>query len=297
MKTVVVGVTDDERSLDALSLGAAFSKTLSAPLAVAAAIEYAPLPIETIDYDRARAKHFARIFERVDERLGDYPYRRFELDQDAQHGLALLAEQEDASLIVIGTTHRGRLGQIYPGTSADAILTSAPCAVAVAPHGYGAREHVGTGLIGVAYDGSDEAREALAFADALSLALGCEIRLITVVPVPDGVPDPLGTVREEMYRERMNTGMRAIESTRAKGVLELGNPAEVLARHAVDLDMVVIGSRGHGPVLRTVLGSVASNLVRTAPCPVIVTPRSARESIQGPRAGSAHPGVAREGQG
>jgi hypothetical protein len=38
-----------------------------------------------------------------------------------------------------------------------------------------------------------------------------------------------------------------------------------------------VGSRAYGPVRRVLLGSVAKQLVRSAPCPLIVTPRGMRE--------------------
>jgi len=50
------------------------------------------------------------------------------------------------------------------------------------------------------------------------------------------------------------------------------------ARHA---DMIVMGSRGHGPLAAALLGSVAAHVVQHAPCPVMVVPdpaRAAREA-------------------
>ena len=51
-----------------------------------------------------------------------------------------------------------------------------------------------------------------------------------------------------------------------------GRPARQLAEVAKDIgaDVIVIASHGRGTVVRAVLGSVASNLLRTSPCPVLV---------------------------
>ncbi len=38
-------------------------------------------------------------------------------------------------------------------------------------------------------------------------------------------------------------------------------------------DLLVVGSRGYGPVLRVLLGSVSTRLIHIAPCPVLVIPR------------------------
>jgi len=38
-------------------------------------------------------------------------------------------------------------------------------------------------------------------------------------------------------------------------------------------DLLMVGSRSYGPFARTLLGSVSSTLIHTAPCPVLVVPR------------------------
>jgi len=57
--------------------------------------------------------------------------------------------------------------------------------------------------------------------------------------------------------------------------LEDGDPPHALARHGVELDLLVIGSRGHGPLRRTLLGGVSAEVMRAAPCPVLAVPRTA----------------------
>lgn len=52
-----------------------------------------------------------------------------------------------------------------------------------------------------------------------------------------------------------------------------GDPAAVLAEHGVEADLLVVGSRGHGPLRRALLGGVSA-VTGAAPCPVIVVPRS-----------------------
>ena len=61
----------------------------------------------------------------------------------------------------------------------------------------------------------------------------------------------------------------------AETKLAEGDPAAVLADQGVELDLLVLGSRGYGPVRATLLGAVSAEVMRTAPCPVVVTPREA----------------------
>ncbi len=51
-----------------------------------------------------------------------------------------------------------------------------------------------------------------------------------------------------------------------------GLPAEELINAGADAEMIVLGSRGGGGFSRMVLGSVASQVVHHAHCPVVVLP-------------------------
>jgi nucleotide-binding universal stress UspA family protein len=55
-----------------------------------------------------------------------------------------------------------------------------------------------------------------------------------------------------------------------------GDPAQELALYSASLDLLVIGSRGYGPLGRVVHGSTALELSRSARCPLLVLTRAAR---------------------
>jgi nucleotide-binding universal stress UspA family protein len=55
-----------------------------------------------------------------------------------------------------------------------------------------------------------------------------------------------------------------------------GIPAEELVAASKDADMVVVGSRGNGGFARLLLGSVSSQVVHHAHCPVVVIPAGDR---------------------
>ena len=52
-----------------------------------------------------------------------------------------------------------------------------------------------------------------------------------------------------------------------------GPAADTLAKEAEDLDLLILGSQGYGPVKGALLGSVSARLMKTAPCAVLVFPR------------------------
>jgi nucleotide-binding universal stress UspA family protein len=63
-----------------------------------------------------------------------------------------------------------------------------------------------------------------------------------------------------------------IESVESE-ILE-GDPAQRLAESSTGLALLVLGSRGYGPVRSVLLGSVSADVARTAACPVLVVPSS-----------------------
>jgi nucleotide-binding universal stress UspA family protein len=56
-------------------------------------------------------------------------------------------------------------------------------------------------------------------------------------------------------------------------------PAHIIAEHAkkCGADLIITGTRGHGPVAGLLLGSVATRLLHVAPCPVVVVPSNVQD--------------------
>jgi nucleotide-binding universal stress UspA family protein len=64
----------------------------------------------------------------------------------------------------------------------------------------------------------------------------------------------LEDLREE-FRRVLESGLSKLnEKTEAEAVLREGDPAKVLAEQGIDLDLLVMGSRGYGPVRSALLG-------------------------------------------
>jgi nucleotide-binding universal stress UspA family protein len=156
--------------------------------------------------------------------------------------------------------------------------------VAIAPRAY-ARDRDGIVFVGAAFDGSSEACGALDWAASLARAVPAHLRLLTVneplppATVPAAAGLPLGSVNEELRKELARQLTEAEAAVRddgleVTGALLDGDAAAELAKATVHLDLLVLGSRGYGPLGAAVLGSVSNTLVRTASRPVVVVPRS-----------------------
>ena len=199
-------------------------------------------------------------------------------------GLHDFAESEQADLVILGATTKGALELHAIGSVAERLLRGAPCAVAVAPRGYAHEENPGLRVIGVAYDGSDEAAHAVELAAGLARATSATLKLIEIVerrPPPAVGMSAVYTLQDsdESYHDAVRRNLEKLAESlppelRVQTILADGDAAPEIIERAGILSLLVMGSRGYGPVRRALLGSVSAPVLRAAPCPVLVVPRA-----------------------
>lgn len=293
--TIVVGYDGSDHADDALALGGLLARTAGAALVVACAYPHDPLGEsaagrEVADELRADAE---RTLEKARARLGDGAADlRAVAGSSPSHVLHELAEQTGAEAIVVGATHHGKRLRLLSGSTPQAVLDHAPCAVAVAPDGFrdaAAGDSGAPPRLAVAYDGSPEADHTVAVAAAWARRTGARLRLVTAVNSAGiGVypPPPLdvGAYEELAQLARDEASMRLDEAiatlgadVAAEGVVLDGDPVAALVEESNAEDLLFTGSRGQGPFRRVLLGSVSTHLLRDAACPVIVVPRGSGE--------------------
>jgi nucleotide-binding universal stress UspA family protein len=197
-------------------------------------------------------------------------------------GLHDAAIVDDASLLIVGSSHRGPLRRVMPGGVGERLLHAAPCAVALAPRAYEGVEG-GIRRIGVAFIDTPEGHEALDAATTMATLGDATLSVHTVVePLPVGSAAMMpGWVAPVAYDDPGPRLLRAEESIRThlpEGLdvetnVREGEPAGVLAEASSDLDLLVCGSRGYGPLRTVLVGGVSGRLAHTARCPLLVVPR------------------------
>lgn len=192
------------------------------------------------------------------------------------HVLCDLAEK-DFDLVVVGSPHRGALGRALIGSVAQALLHGSPVPIVLAPRGYAEEDHDPPRTIAVAYDGTPESDAALHQAERLALATGASLEVLTVVasaaPVPNAVLESRATAPEQYgaIEKAIETVDDAVEVHAHKLV---GIVADAVAGACKEgIDLLVAGSRDYGPLERILIGSVSSQLIHLAPCPVLTVPR------------------------
>jgi nucleotide-binding universal stress UspA family protein len=184
-------------------------------------------------------------------------------------------------MIVLGSTHRGAFGRLFPGTVADELLRTAPCSVAVAPRGYARRYANRLQHVVAAFDGSPEAKGAVGVACDLASRAHGSLELLAVLQPPVMPVGPeagyaYGDIVEARGAHLGEEVAHAVEllppgiDCEARVVVR-GDAARTLAEETADgADLLVTGSRGYGMLGRALQNGVSSKLVRTARCPVLV---------------------------
>jgi nucleotide-binding universal stress UspA family protein len=99
-----------------------------------------------------------------------------ETDQSVARALERVATCEHEALLVLGSSRGAPLGRVRVDNRTRQLLGQAQCAVAVGPRGLSVQDPRELRVIGVAYDGKPEAREALKLAAFLARAAGAKLQ-------------------------------------------------------------------------------------------------------------------------
>ncbi len=186
--TVLVGVDGRVGGLDATALAADLAGEKDAIVLVSLAVA-GPLATSYVDPDlsaearRSCTAHLATAQDLLDLRAGARADRCgvAEAARTVATGLATVARDRHADLLVIGSSHYGAPGRIVGLNDVRATLRSAPCALAVAPHGY-AYHPPELRRITVAWDGTPQADAAVDVAALLAERLGADRRVMDIRP-------------------------------------------------------------------------------------------------------------------
>jgi nucleotide-binding universal stress UspA family protein len=271
---VLVGIDAEEGGRDAIALA---GELVAAGGKITLGHIHAGYPMmghgASPEFEAAAREQAVEVLKHAGERAGIVADLRAAASASVGRGLHVMADTLNADLLVVGSTRRGVVGRVLLGDETAAALDGASCAVVVAPAGYALHPRV-MREIGVAYDESPESEYALGVAHGLSAQLGATLSTFQAIAMPTyaslGGNDWLDLPLDSMLsaaRERVG---------RLEGVephVVIGHPAEELSLYSASLDLLVMGSRGYGPVGRLVHGSVTRQLARSARCPLLVLPR------------------------
>jgi len=144
----------------------------------------------------------------------------------------------------------------------------------------------------VAIDLSSASQKILDKAKTLALALPAKVCLLHVIEgdpdFPDDEPDlqsTSGQDRQEFPLEYKDL-QKEVDGLRqsgidTKGLLSQGSVVDVILQKSKQLgiDIIIVGTHGHGGVHHMIFGSVSEGVLRNTACPVLVIPTHHRKQL------------------
>ncbi len=143
-------------------------------------------------------------------------------------------------------------------------------------------------------DFSEPSQVALRYGKELANNFQASLHLLHVIEQvhvygwmpPESFLPPLPEVTQEIersFRKQLEATLTSDERERLKAqfVVLQGSPFLEIVRYAKsqEIDLIVMGTHGRGPIAHMLLGSVAEKVVRKAPCPVLTVRHPEHEFI------------------
>jgi nucleotide-binding universal stress UspA family protein len=190
---------------------------------------------------------------------------------------ALRQASRAAAMLVVGNRGRGGFASLLLGSVGQQVATHATCPVVVVR---GQRE-TPSGPIAVGVDGSASAQRALALGFDQAQRRDCGLLAVRSYPPPMpqygmAVPplpyDPQAASRDAArdLDATLTPWRDKYPAVRVKTLVAPGSPAQNLIDVSREAALVIVGSRGYGPLVGSLLGSVGQHLLHHADCPVMI---------------------------
>jgi nucleotide-binding universal stress UspA family protein len=274
---IVIGAHPRRHEPEPIELGLMLSRLTHAPIDVVATFWFDATPQGTASVDYSQSLR-DEVHQALDQANGDPDPACGEVRVHVGFGPAKYALHETASrvgagLMVVGTPHRGALGRIALGSTTDRVLSGAPCPVAVAPRGF--RDQVETPeRIGVAFVDTPGGWAALRAGAAIARHTGAGLIAYTVT-------------KRDIRQASRDRAKVAVERAIAALARDIHSEARVLTSGGTDalvseshnLDFLVRGFRGHGPMRTPTAFGPSSTLARQVACPFVVVPATVDQPL------------------
>jgi len=249
---------------------------------------YGPWPIPVMahapaDLDKAHAEVLARLDRiAVDLAAEGRTIRTLVRDGRAASEIVLEAERFGAELIVLGARGHRAVERILIGSVSSEVVDQAPCPVLVV-------RKPGLARVLVATDGSADGDLAARFVGTSGIFGDPELKVLSVVdpgmPWWTGMSPVDGMVAADAYVSMVDAAARHARKVASSTAERLGSEhvvAEAAPRGgevgstivaeatAWRADVVALGTRGHGLLHRTLVGSTSRHVLHQAPMSVLI---------------------------
>jgi nucleotide-binding universal stress UspA family protein len=197
----------------------------------------------------------------------------------------LLADAETGELVVLGSRGRGGFGSLLLGSVSQRVATHAPCSVVVVR----GRGDVTEGPVVAGVDDSTSAEDVLETAFDEAGGRGCRLDVVRsfLPPVPlllakapdaDVATAEVDAEERARLEEQLAPWREKYPDVPVKVVLTHVGIVSVLVSASRRAQLVIVGSRGHGVIAGTMLGSAGLQLLHHSDCPVYIVRSAANRA-------------------
>lgn len=194
----------------------------------------------------------------------------------------LIDASRHARLVVVGARGVSHVAELALGSVSHAVSAHAHSPVVVVPDH--PTSNPATGLVVVGVDGSASSLSALDFALGyarthslpLTAVRAWRFDWMTRAAVEDDIAEVSNQV-ERVEAAHLHRDVRMVTNAKAGGAADAvdewaiyGHPTSALLIAATHASLIVVGTRGRGPLRSLLLGSVSQSILRTSSVPVVV---------------------------
>jgi nucleotide-binding universal stress UspA family protein len=277
--TWVVGLDGSEDSLRAMKWAAAFAPSRASTLNIVRSWNYAALGGLDVGVPGViEGMRPTTAYELLDEFTAEMKLLGVQVESAVVFGSAatvLLDACDDADLLVVGTRGQGGFARLLVGSTSHQCATHAKVPVVVVPKDAPVRISITEIVVGM--DASDGAKAALAW------AFGFASEEVPIRVIGAWHPGWLSAdlyaweIEEERAKKEFNVAIDEVEDVAGRsGVAHRefvsGHPGRVLLDESKSTGLLVVGERGQRGLKAALLGSVATEMLHRATCPVVVVP-------------------------
>jgi len=304
LKNILVPTDFSAAADNALSYGVALARQFEAtlwlvhvvePQTFFTGLEGVPIPPLDIGEETARAKELMAEFSK--NVPANVALRSLVRYGPVMGEISALAKEENLDLVIVSTHGRSGLDRALFGSMAERIVHHAPCPILVVRE----REHdfvqdssipqVGTTIrlnrILAPLDFSDCAKKVVRYAEAFARKFNAGIVCVHVL---ESEKPPIAVDMEAFYdghrieaEKKMAAQLREIEvSVQVEGAIKFGkvHPQIVEMAEGRQVDLIILGERRRSGIGRFLLGSTTDQVIRHAPCPVLVVREVEHEFVE-----------------
>lgn len=190
---------------------------------------------------------------------------------------------KEVALIVVGghSGDKGRLADQLLRTVSSGVPAYAYCPTVVVPPD-GLAKYLPVEHIAVGVDGSEHAQTALQRAVWEADRWNAKLSIVAAVNAAPTPWIPMTPFREDFLEEVTDAVASQLTEVDEGRDIDVhihaveGNPAQVLTECGEEVDLLIVGTRGHGGFTGLLLGSTSQTVLAHASCPVMVVPKRVR---------------------